>query len=86
MSNQNTVIYTGLFWLLIIAPVFVSTAVAHRDFAMGVHQMDWHTPQLLPNVGHEIDTYATRRGWDYLVTHLLGEEPPKDFNLSLVRE
>ncbi|MDB9724461.1 DPP IV N-terminal domain-containing protein [bacterium] len=31
---------------------------------------------LLPNVGHHGSDYTMRRGWDYLVTHLLGEEPP----------
>ena len=39
---------------------------------------------LLPNNGHHVDEYATRRGWDYLVEHLLGEEPPENFNLSFV--
>jgi dipeptidyl aminopeptidase/acylaminoacyl peptidase len=39
---------------------------------------------LLPNVNHygPLD-YATKRSWDYLVEHLLGEEPPKEFKLVL---
>ena len=27
--------------------------------------------------------YTTRRCWDYLVKHLMGEEPPKEFDLTL---
>ena len=37
---------------------------------------------LLPNVPHAISSYMVRRAWDYLVTHLQGAEPPKEFNLS----
>ena len=36
---------------------------------------------LLPNDGHFMCSYATRRAWDYFVEHLLGEKPPKDFQL-----
>lgn len=36
----------------------------------------------LPNSAHEIPTYALRRNWDYLVKHLLGINPPKEFNLT----
>lgn len=34
---------------------------------------------LLPNVGHMGCDYMRQRGWDYLVTHLLGENPPEGF-------
>lgn len=37
---------------------------------------------LLPNDGHEISSYALRRTWDYLVTHLQGVKPPKAFKLT----
>ncbi|WP_417466194.1 DPP IV N-terminal domain-containing protein [Kordiimonas sp.] len=37
---------------------------------------------LLPNEGHSIPAYALRRSWDYLVTHLQGIEPPKEFRLT----
>ncbi|MDB4032358.1 S9 family peptidase [Porticoccaceae bacterium] len=37
---------------------------------------------LLPNLAHDVDTYAIRRTWDYFVKHLLGVTPPKNFNLS----
>ena len=39
---------------------------------------------LLPGAGHALtnDEYATLRCWYYLVEHLLGEEPPKNFTLS----
>ena len=37
---------------------------------------------ILPNVEHQGSEYCTRRCWDYLVTHLLGEDPPENFNLS----
>lgn len=36
---------------------------------------------LLPNEGHSIPPYALRKSWDYLVTHLQGIEPPKEFKL-----
>ena len=36
----------------------------------------------LPNLGHRMTSYSTRREWDYLVTHLQGLEPPKDFKLT----
>ena len=39
---------------------------------------------LLPNGRHGMDAYATRRGWDYLVEHLLGETPPENFSLSFL--
>lgn len=39
---------------------------ANKDFDM----------LLLTNDGHEISSYALRRTWDYLVTHLQGLEPP----------
>ena len=37
----------------------------------------------LPNVDHHgpMD-YATRRSWDYMVSHLLGVEPPVDFDMN----
>jgi len=39
---------------------------------------------LVPNGGHDITlvTYVMRRSWDYLVTHLQGIEPPKNFELK----
>ena len=36
----------------------------------------------LPNMTNQMSSYATRRQWDYLVTHLQGMEPPKDFKLT----
>ncbi|MDB9953553.1 S9 family peptidase [Porticoccaceae bacterium] len=41
---------------------------------------------LLPNFGHEMSNYVTKRTWDYLVEHLLGAEPPDDFELSFSSE
>ena len=37
---------------------------------------------LLPSGGHDISTYALRRSWDYVVRHLQGVEPPKNFKLA----
>ncbi|MDB9952698.1 S9 family peptidase [Porticoccaceae bacterium] len=37
---------------------------------------------LLPKLGHNFSGYLVRRTWDYLVQHLLGEEPPKEFKLT----
>jgi hypothetical protein len=34
---------------------------------------------LMPNVWHNRTYYTIRRNWDYLVEHLLGVEPPKDY-------
>ncbi len=44
---------------------------ANKDFDM----------VLLPNSGHNGSGYLTRRAWDYVVQHLLGEKPPQDFHL-----
>ena len=45
---------------------------ANKDFDM----------LILPNDGYGMGSgYATRRTWDYLVTHLLGAQPPKEFAL-----
>ena len=38
---------------------------------------------MLPNLNHEPSDYFTRRAWDFLVRHLLGKNPPKEFNLSV---
>ena len=35
----------------------------------------------LPNLASQMTSYTIRREWDYLVTHLLGLELPKDFKL-----
>ena len=32
--------------------------------------------------GWLMDSYEQRRAWDYLVTHLQGSEPPKEFTLG----
>lgn len=37
---------------------------------------------LLPNLGHVHSDYVVRRSWDYLVNHLLGATPPKEFKLT----
>jgi hypothetical protein len=37
---------------------------------------------LLPNGSHFLPSYAKRRAMDYFVKHLLGVEPPKEFNLT----
>ena len=36
----------------------------------------------LPQGHHGSCNYQIRRAWDYLVIHLLGEQPPKEFNLA----
>jgi hypothetical protein len=39
---------------------------------------------MLPGAGHALinDEYAVQRCWDYLVEHLLGLEPPKEFEFT----
>jgi hypothetical protein len=39
---------------------------------------------MLPSFDHDAmaHPYVVRRIWDYLVTHLAGETPPKEFNLE----
>ena len=39
---------------------------------------------LFPNRGHGFvnEPYMVRRRWDYFVRHLLGAEPPKDYELK----
>jgi dipeptidyl aminopeptidase/acylaminoacyl peptidase len=36
----------------------------------------------LPNLMNQMTAYTIRREWDYLVTHLQGGEPPRDFKLT----
>ena len=36
----------------------------------------------MPNLTSKMTSYTIRREWDYLVTHLQGVEPPKDFKLT----
>ena len=36
---------------------------------------------ILPNLSHGKTGYTIQRSWDYVVEHLLGVEPPKDFKL-----
>jgi dipeptidyl aminopeptidase/acylaminoacyl peptidase len=36
---------------------------------------------LLPNLVHGSTDYTVQRSWDYVVEHLLGLEPPRDFQL-----
>jgi len=40
----------------------------------------------LPNLKTHFTSYTLRREWDYLVTHLQGIEPPKDFHLTTGRD
>lgn len=35
-----------------------------------------------PNDGYPVCSYGIRRGWDYLVKHLIGVEPPESFHLK----
>jgi len=37
----------------------------------------------VPNMHHSYNAYTMRREWDYLVTHLLGVEPPPQFLLTV---
>jgi hypothetical protein len=40
---------------------------------------------LLPNQRHgygDASNYMTRRRWDYFVRHLLGAEPPKEYQIK----
>ena len=34
------------------------------------------------NIGHNNSSYMIRRSWDFLVKHLSGDEPPKNFHLK----
>ncbi len=37
---------------------------------------------LLPTISHGLCNFSIQRSWDYVVEHLLGEEPPEDFKLD----
>ena len=37
----------------------------------------------LPNMPHQMTSYTIRREWDYMVKHLQGIEPPKEFSLTV---
>ena len=47
---------------------------ANKDFDM----------LIVPNGGFTCTNYMFRRAWDYLVKHLQGVEPPKEFKLAEV--
>ncbi|MDC0003466.1 S9 family peptidase [Porticoccaceae bacterium] len=49
---------------------------ANKDFDM----------LLLPNQAHGTNSYMYRRAWDYLVEHLQGTKPPKEFKLKNAME
>jgi len=38
----------------------------------------------VPNLQHSYNAYTLRREWDYLVTHLMGCEPPPQFHLTVL--
>ena len=44
---------------------------ANKDFDMII----------FPDAGHGFPRYAIRKRWDYFVRHLLGAEPPKDYEM-----
>jgi hypothetical protein len=40
---------------------------------------------MIPNVAHgygKASSYMMRRRWDYFVRHLLGAEPPKEYEIK----
>jgi len=49
---------------------------ANKDFDM----------LLWPRLGHDIPTYGIRRVWDYFVSNLAGERPPREFPLNADRD
>ena len=55
-------------------------------FVDALHRANKDFDQLiLPSLGHgsnDFNSYTVRRRWDYFVEHLLGETPPKEFNLG----
>jgi len=64
----------GLGWALHSATFLLVDALKkyNKDFDM----------LCIPNLHHATCAYTQRREWDYLVTHLLGEQPPKQFLLT----
>ncbi len=40
----------------------------------------------LPNMTHQMTGYTIRREWDYMIKHLQGIEPPKEFSLTVGEE
>jgi dipeptidyl-peptidase-4 len=55
-------------------------------FVDALHRANKDFDQLiLPSLGHgtnDFNDYTARRRWDYFVEHLLGETPPKEFDLG----
>ena len=41
---------------------------------------------LLPTMGHSTSSYGIRRSWDYFIKHLQGNEPPKEFKITMAWE
>jgi hypothetical protein len=36
---------------------------------------------VFPDVGHSLPAYGIRRLWDYFVRHLMGAEPPAEYQM-----
>ena len=63
----------------IVAPAFRLVEAlknANKDFDM----------LCLPKVNNQVSSYGTRREWDYFVTHLQGDIPPKQYRLKISGE
>ena len=71
--------FTGKL-LLIQGMVFCDPPVFRLVEALQKANKDVDMP-CLPNLMTEITSYTRRREWDYLVKHLQGVEPPKEFSL-----
>ena len=64
----------GLGWAMHSPTFLLADALkkANKDFDM----------LCIPNMHHATCAYTQRREWDYLVTHLLEENPPKQYLLT----
>ena len=49
---------------------------ANKDFDM----------RIVPNLGHAWGPYATRITWDYMVEHLMGATPPKEYAMPMAEK
>lgn len=65
----------------IVSPAYPPTAAFRVVDALQKANKDFEM-LMVPDGGFMCTSYMFRRGWDYLVKHLLGVEPPKEFRLE----
>ena len=85
-ANQN--LAKNLKGKLLLAHGTLDGNVPPNNTLMLVNELIKHNKDfdliMMPNRGHGFggEAYMTRRRWDYFVKHLMGAEPPKEFQIG----